>query len=109
MSRLADQLREHKIFNNWNLLNQFGKTGDAISEAGTINDDSVIDAFEVFVEGFSYDRSAEFVVYGANPVFDHVYSDFSDKKIEALTAVIKCCNLEKDGEKKNRYQHLVVK
>ena len=88
---------------------KFGKTGDAISEAGTINDDSVIDAFEDFVEGFSYDRSAEFVVYGANPVFDHVYSDNSDKKIEALTAIIKCCNLENDGKKKDRYQHLVVK
>ena len=30
MSKLADQLREHKIFNNWNLLNQFGKTGDVV-------------------------------------------------------------------------------
>ena len=91
----------------------FGKTGAAISEVGISNDDSVIDsvidAFEDFVEGFSYDRSAEFVVYGASPVFDHVFSDNVKRKIEALTAIVQGCNLEKDGRKSNRYQHWVVK
>ena len=88
---------------------KFGKTGAAIAEVGTVNDDSVVDAFEDFVEGFSYDRSAEFVVYGASPVFDHVFSDNLDRRIQALTAIVKGCNLEKDGAKKNRYQRWVVK
>ena len=88
---------------------KFGKTGLAIAEAGTINDDSVIDAFESCIEGFSYERSAEFVVYGADPVFEHVYADNSDKKIEVLTALVQGCNLEKDGKKKDSYQHWVVK
>jgi hypothetical protein len=88
---------------------KFDKTGLAIAEVGTINDDSVIDAFESCVEGFSYERSAEFVVYGADPVFEHVYADNSDKKIEVLTALVQGCNLEKDGKKKDSYQHWVVK
>ena len=88
---------------------KFDKTGQAIAEVGTINDDSVIDAFESFVDGFSYERSAEFVVYGADPVFEHVYADNSDKKIEVLTALVQGCNLEKDGKKKDSYQHWVVK
>jgi exodeoxyribonuclease V gamma subunit len=88
---------------------KFDKTGQAIAEVGTINDDSVIDAFESFVDGFSYERSAEFVVYGADPVFEHVYADNSDKKIEVLTALFQGCNLEKDGQKRNSYQHWVVK
>ena len=88
---------------------KFDKTGQAIAEVGTINDDSVIDAFETFVDGFSYDRSAEFVVYGADPVFEHVFADNSDKKIEVLTALVQGCNLEKDGKKKDSYQHWVVK
>ena len=88
---------------------KFGKTGLAIAEVGTINDDSVIDAFESCVEGFSYESSAEFVVYGADPVFEHVYADNTDKKIEVLTALVQGCNLEKDGKKRNSYQHWVVK
>ena len=88
---------------------KFGKTGLAIAEVGTINDDSVIDAFESCVEGFSYESSAEFVVYGADPVFEHVYADNTDKKIEVLTALVQGCNLEKDGKKKDSYQHWVVK
>jgi exodeoxyribonuclease V gamma subunit len=88
---------------------KFDKTGQAIAEVGTINDDSVIDAFETFVDGFSYERSAEFVVYGADPVFEHVFADNSDKKIEVLTALVQGCNLEKDGQKRNSYQHWVVK
>jgi exonuclease V gamma subunit len=88
---------------------KFDKTGQAIAEVGTINDDSVIDAFESFVDGFSYERSAEFVVYGADPVFEHVYSDNSDKKIEVLTALFQGCNLEKDGRENGIYQHWVVK
>ena len=88
---------------------KFDKTGQAIAEVGTINDDSVIDAFESFVDGDSYERSAEFVVYGADPVFEHVYADNSDKKIEVLTALFQGCNLEKDGQKRNSYQHWVVK
>jgi exodeoxyribonuclease V gamma subunit len=88
---------------------KFDKTGQAIAEVGTINDDSVIDAFETFVDGFSYERSAEFVVYGADPVFEHVFADNSDKKIEVLTALVQGCNLEKDGKKKDSYQHWVVK
>jgi exonuclease V gamma subunit len=88
---------------------KFDKTGQAIAEVGTINDDSVIDAFESFVDGYSYERSAEFVVYGADPVFEHVYADNSDKKIEVLTALFQGCNLEKDGQKRNSYQHWVVK
>ena len=88
---------------------KFDKTGQAIAEVGSINDDSVIDAFETFVDGFSYDRSAEFVVYGADPVFEHVFADNSDKKIEVLTALVQSCNLEKDGKKKDSYQHWVVK
>ena len=88
---------------------KFDKTGLAIAEVGTINDDSVIDAFESCVEGFSYERSAEFVVYGADPVFEHVYADNTDKKIEVLTALVQGCNLEKDGKKKDSYQHWVVK
>ena len=88
---------------------KFDKTGQAIAGVGTINDDSVIDAFETFVDGFSYERSAEFVVYGADPVFEHVFADNSDKKIEVLTALVQGCNLEKDGKKKDSYQHWVVK
>lgn len=88
---------------------KFNKTGQAIAEVGTINDDSVIDAFESCVEGFYYERSAEFVVYGADPVFEHVYADNADKKIEVLAALVQGCNLEKDGKKKDRYQHWVVK
>jgi hypothetical protein len=88
---------------------KFDKTGQAIAEVGTINDDSVIDAFETFVDGFSYERSAEFVVYGADPVFEQIFADNSDKKIEVLTALVQGCNLEKDGKKKDSYQHWVVK
>lgn len=88
---------------------KFDKTGQAIAEVGTINDDSVIEAFENCIEGFSYERSAEFVVYGADPVFEHVFADNSDKKIEVLTALVQGCNLEKDGKKKDSYQHWVVK
>jgi len=49
------------------------------------------------------------VVYGADPVFEHVYADNSDKKIEALTALFQGCDLEKDGNEKGIYQHWVVK
>jgi len=88
---------------------KFDKTGQAIADVGTLNDDSVIDAFESCVDGYSYERSAEFVVYGADPVFEHVYADNADKKIEVLTALFQGCNLEKDGQKRNSYQHWVVK
>jgi exodeoxyribonuclease V gamma subunit len=88
---------------------KFDMTGRVIAEVGTINDDAVINAFESFVDGYSYERSAEFVVYGADPVFEHVYADNSDKKIEVLTALFQGCDLEKDGNEKGIYQHWVVK
>jgi len=87
----------------------FGKTGAAIAKVGTINDDLVTAAFEDFVDGYSYIHSAEFVVYGANPVFDHVFSGNLVGRIEAFKAIVQGCKLYKDGDKEDRYQHLVVK
>jgi hypothetical protein len=87
----------------------FGETGAAIAKVGTIKNDLVPDAFEDFVDGYSYDRSAEFVVYGASPVFDHVFSGNLVGRIETFKAIVQGCKLNKDGDKEDRYQHWVVK
>ena len=89
---------------------KFGETGKEIAKVGNINDSAVIAAFETFTDDeHQFKRSKECLVYGAEPVFEEAYASNTDQIVGALVAIVGACQIEKDGSKKNSYQHWVVK
>ena len=89
---------------------KFGETGKEIAKVGNIYDSAVIAAFESFTDDeHQFNRSKECLVYGAEPVFEEAYASNTDQIVGALVAIVGACQIEKDGSKKNSYQHWVVK
>ena len=89
---------------------KFGDTGKEIAKAGNVYDIAVNAAFETFTDDeHQFKRSKECLVYGAEPVFEEAYASNTDQIVGALVAIVGACQIEKDGSKKNSYQHWVVK
>ena len=87
----------------------FGGTADEIVAAGTVDDDTVMDAFDDFVEGNGFAASAEAIVFGSSPVIERAYPEDNPGIIDFLTVRGEALVLEKDGGKGNGLQEWVVR
>ncbi len=87
----------------------FGDTADGIVAAGTVDDDTVMDAFDDFVEGRGFATSAEAIVFGAAPLIERVYPEDNPGIIDFLTVRGEALVIEKDGGKGNGLQEWVVR
>ena len=86
----------------------FGDTGRAVAATGTFDDDSVLGAFDAFVDGRTYGSSAENTVFGSNPDPVSVYPPGSDELLRFFLAYGTVCTLVKDGGKENETQKWVL-
>jgi len=87
----------------------FGETAAEIANVGTVEDGSVIEAFEAFVDNErSFKKSKECLVYGANPRIDEALPPNRVDVVEFFQTFVATCPLEKDDVKKDGLQKWVV-
>ncbi len=87
----------------------FGETASKIVDAGSVDDDAVLDAFDDFVEGRKFTASPEAVVFGSSPVIERAYPADNPAIIDFLGTREVSFVLEKDGGKGNGLQKWVVR
>lgn len=88
---------------------RFGATAAEIVTAGTVDDDAVLDEFDRFVDGRTFARSPEAVVFGSSPLIGRAYPQDYPAVIDLLQARAAVCDPEKNGGKSNGLQMWVIR
>lgn len=89
----------------------FGQAGGAVAASGALDDDTVVQAMEEFVDGRDFARSAELLVFGPNPDITHAYPKDSAELLDFFIALDSVGAMEKvDGkDTENQMQKWEIK
>lgn len=88
---------------------RFGDASSALADAGTLDDDDVLEKFDDFVESHGFANSSEFTVFGAHPRIEDVYSPSRGDIVGFFRVHGSTCVLEAEGNKAAGVKKWVMK